>query len=80
MFKLRDLIRRESEFLISKVGMATAKFGSVGLILPLEVVDRPRRIRLKQRARSRLKLLIEKRRHCICVFSYGAPEIVVGQM
>ncbi len=80
MFKLRGLIRRESEFLISKVGMATAKFDSVGLILPLEVVDRPRRIRLKQRASSRLKLLIEKRKHRVCIFSYGAPQLVIGQM
>jgi len=60
--------------------MATAKLGSIGQIFPLKIVDHDCHAFLKQRTCSGIKLLIEKRRHCICVFSYGAPEIVVGQM
>jgi hypothetical protein len=53
--------------------MATAKLGSIGQIFPFKIVDHDCHA-------HGLKLRIEKRRHRICVFSYGAPEIVVGQM
>ena len=58
--------------------MATAKLGSIGQIFPFKIVDHDCRACLKQRTSSGLKLLIVKSRHCICVFSYAAPKIVVG--